>query len=74
MTVVKFDVAVTAETSDTAKGGGGVKIAVMSVAVPASGDVETASKNVAVTRIQFSVPISLPAGDRQERPAPPAQA
>lgn len=69
---VKFDVAVTAESSDEAKGGGGFKVAVLGVGASAAGEVGTASKNVAVTRIQFDIPISLPAGDQLKPPAPTA--
>lgn len=54
-TVVKFDVAVTAENEDSVKAGGGIKIAVVSLG--AGG--ETISKNSSVTRIQFSVPVRL---------------
>ena len=58
-TVVKFDVAVTAELSDFAKAGGGLKIAVFDLGAHG----ETGSKNVTTNRIQFSVPVALPAGD-----------
>lgn len=75
-TVIKFDVAVTAETTDSAKGGGGIKIAVMNVG--AEGQV--ASRNATVSRIQFSVPIVLPPNSqkpplpkREEPPPPPAR-
>lgn len=60
MTVVKFDAAVTAEMSDTVKAGGGFKVVVFSMG--ASG--EATEKNVAVTRVQFSIPLTLPAGDK----------
>jgi hypothetical protein len=49
LTVVKFDVAVTAETTDAAKGGGGFKVAVMSVGASAGAEAQTAAKNVAAT-------------------------
>jgi hypothetical protein len=65
---VKFDVAVTAESSDAAKGGGGFKVAVLGVGASAGGEIGTASKNVAVTRIQFEIPLLLPAGDRKAQP------
>jgi hypothetical protein len=55
-TIVKFDVAVTAESSDAAKGSSGIKIAVLNIGV--EGAVST--KNTSVSRIQFSVPIVLP--------------
>jgi len=58
-TVVKFDVAVTAELIDSAKAGGGLKIAVFSLGVHG----ETGSKNVVTNWIQFSVPVALPPGD-----------
>ncbi len=50
VTVVKFDVTVTAEITDSAKGGGGLKIAVFDLGVHG----EIGSKNVATNRIQFS--------------------
>jgi hypothetical protein len=60
MTIVRFDVAVTAETSDAVKGGGGFKVAVLSLGASS----EAAEKSVAATRVQFSIPIVLPATDR----------
>jgi hypothetical protein len=62
-TVVKFDVAVTAETSDALKGGGAVKVAVLQLSASVGAGAETGSKDTAVTRIQFAVPILLPRGD-----------
>jgi hypothetical protein len=61
---VSFDVAVTAETSNAAKGGASVKVAVLGIGGSAGGELGTTSKNVAITRIQFEVPLQLPAGDR----------
>jgi hypothetical protein len=58
-TVIKFDVAVTAELTDAAKGHAGLKIAVFNLGVHG----EMGSKNSATNRIQFSVPISIPPGD-----------
>ena len=69
---VRFDVAVTAETSDAAKGGGGFKVAVLGVGASAGGEIGAASKNVAVTRIQFDIPVLLPSGDQLKPPAPTA--
>ena len=60
---VAFDVAVTAESIDAAKGGAGFKVAVLGVGASAGGEASLASKNVAVTRIRFEVPIVFPAGD-----------
>ena len=68
---VKFDVAVTAELSDEAKGGG-FKVAVLGVGASAGGEVGMASKNIAVTRIQFDIPVLLPSGDQLKPPAPTA--
>lgn len=59
-TVVKFDIGVTAETTDSTKAGGGLKIAVLSVGVGG----EKVNKSTAINRIQFSVPICLPPGDK----------
>ena len=61
---MKFDVAVTAESSDAAKVEGGFKVAVLGIGTSAGADLGTASKNVAVTRIQIEVPVLLPAGDQ----------
>src|SRR5271163_4426416 len=58
-TVIRFDVAVTAELSDSAKGGGGLKVAVFNLGVHG----EIGSKNVTNNRIQFSIPINLPPGN-----------
>jgi hypothetical protein len=62
---VKFDVAVRAESSDQTKGGGAFKVAVLGMGASAGGEIGAASKNVAVTRIQFDIPILLPAGDQK---------
>jgi hypothetical protein len=58
-TWVKFDVAVTAEITEAAKAGCCPKIAVFDL----SAHGEIGNRNVATNRIQFSVPLSLPAGD-----------
>jgi hypothetical protein len=58
-TVVKFDVAVTAEVTGSAAAGGALKIAVFNLGAHG----ERGNKNVATNRIQFSVPVSLPSGD-----------
>jgi hypothetical protein len=63
---VKFDVAVTAETSDSSKAEGGFKVAVLGIGASAGGDLGSASRNVAVTRIQFEVPVLLPTGEKTE--------
>jgi hypothetical protein len=68
---VSFDVAVTAETSDAAKGGGGFKVAVLGMGASAGGELGSTTKNVAVTRIQFSVPVLLSASDRPQSGASP---
>jgi hypothetical protein len=68
LTFVKFDIAVTAESADTTKGGGGFKVAVLSIGVSAGGEAASIEKNTAVTRIQFAVPVLLPAGDRIRPP------
>jgi hypothetical protein len=56
---VKFDVAVTVEATDAAKMGGGFKVAVLGIGTSAGSDLETASKNTAVSRIQFDVPLEI---------------
>ena len=52
--MITFDVAVTAETTDQAKGGGSFKIAVMDAGVSAGGAASAGSRNVA------EVPVRLP--------------
>ena len=55
LTFVKFDVAVSAEASDATKRGG-TEVQVVS----------SAERQTDLTRVQFSVPVLLPAGDRQQ--------
>jgi hypothetical protein len=59
-TVVKFDIAVTAETSK--QGGGGAKVRIAVVDADLGGKLE--AKNTQVSRIQFSVPILMPKNPR----------
>lgn len=59
-TVVKFDMAVTAETGRTGGGAGKVRIAV--VEADLRGKLE--SKNMQVSRIQFAVPVLMPKNSR----------
>ncbi len=56
LTTIKFDVAVTAERQDTAKGGG--KIGINVIGASLSGESGTRSENV--SRIQFAVPLKFP--------------
>ena len=60
-TVVKFDMAVTAETSKGGGGGGKVKVAVAEANL--GGQPE--AKNTQVSRIQFSVPVLMPRNPRE---------
>ena len=60
LTFVRFDVAVTAESSDGTQFGGGLKVVVASSGATAT----TTAKNIEVTRVQFVVPLGLPADDR----------
>jgi hypothetical protein len=53
---VKFDVAVTAETTRGGGGGAKVRIAVVEADIGAKVD----AKNTQVSRIQFSVPVLMP--------------
>jgi hypothetical protein len=69
LTFVKFDIAVTAESADTTRGGGGFKVAVMSIGASAGGEAASSEKTTAITRIQFTVPVVLPAGDRNPPPS-----
>mgnify|MGYP001131451635 CR=1 FL=1 len=59
-TVVRFDVALTVEKSETSGGKGGVSIAVLSAGLGA----QVSSKNSAASRIQFAVPVVLPTNKR----------
>jgi hypothetical protein len=60
-TVVQFDVAVTAEDSERTSGQGGLRVAVLQAGVEG----ESTSKDVRISRVQFSVPVLLPASPRQ---------
>jgi hypothetical protein len=51
LTFVKFDVAVTTESADTTKGGGGFKVAVLSIGASSGGEAASIEKNTAVTRV-----------------------
>jgi hypothetical protein len=62
LTFVRFDVAVTAESSDDTKVAGGLKVV---VALSGSTMMSATSKNTEVTRVQFVVPLGLPPGDVQ---------
>jgi len=54
--VVEFDVAVTTTESDQSKGGAGIFIAPLAIGAQK----KTSETNMVVSRIKFSVPISLP--------------
>jgi hypothetical protein len=60
-TVVKFDMAVTAESAHSGGAGGKVRIAVVEANL--GGALE--SKNTQVSRIQFSVPLLMPRNPRE---------
>jgi hypothetical protein len=60
-TIVDFDVAITAEESDKAEGGAGVKV--LSIQFGAKGEVS--SKDTTVSRVQFAVPLLLPESKRE---------
>ena len=59
-TVVKFDVAVTAEQSKTGEAGASLRIAVVEAKL--GGQIE--GKDTRVSRIQFSVPLVMPQNPR----------
>lgn len=59
-TVVKFNVAVTAETADAAKGHGGIKILAFGGGIEG----QVSSKESAVSHIQFPVPLVMPPNKR----------
>jgi hypothetical protein len=58
-TVVRFDVGLTVEDTDSAKAGGGLKIAIFNAGVEG----QSIGKNTAVNRIQFAIHLGLPPGD-----------
>lgn len=60
-TIVDFDIALTVE--DASKGSGGGSLKVFGIGANAQG--ELASKDTTVSRIQFAVPILLPASERK---------
>ena len=60
-TIVDFDIAVTAEDSTKAAGGGGLKV----VGIGANLQGEYSSKGVTASRIQFAIPILLPESGRE---------
>ena len=60
-TIVDFDIALTVE--DSSKGGGGGALKVLGIGVNAQG--ELSSRDTTVSRIQFAVPLLLPASQRQ---------
>lgn len=56
--LIEFDVAVTVSERDIANGGAGIKIAGF---INIGGDLQNENANQSVSRIKFSVPLSLPA-------------
>ena len=56
-TMVKFDVAVTAEDSETAKAGGGVRVVSL---FRADGELETETVKSSISRISFGLPLEIP--------------
>jgi hypothetical protein len=60
-TIVQFDIAVTAEDSERTSGEGGLRVAVLRAGVEG----ESTSRDVRVSRVQFSIPILLPETQRQ---------
>lgn len=59
-TAIKFDVAVTAEQNNDVNGKLGMKVAVMGIGFEAGAGEKQGTRNSAVSRIQFSVPIMMP--------------
>lgn len=61
---VEFDVAVTVAQKTAGEGGGGVKVAVLQV----GGKLESATENVAVNRVRFTVPVAVPSTTMKREP------
>jgi hypothetical protein len=65
-TVIEFDLAVAAESSQTESGKGELKVAVLNAGIEG----ETTNKNAAANRVKFAIPVALPQSPRhwdQER-------
>ena len=60
-TIVDFDIALTVEDSNKGSGGGGLKV----FGIRANVQGELSSKDTTVSRIQFAVPVLLPASPRE---------
>ena len=60
-TIIDFDIAIIAEENTGKSGGGGLKVA----GIGANPEGESSFKDTRVSRIQFGVPILLPASKRQ---------
>ena len=60
-TIVDFDIALTVEDTSKGSGGGGLKV----FGIGANVQGELSSKDTTVSRIQFAVPILLPASERE---------
>jgi hypothetical protein len=60
-TIVDFDVAITAEDTDTIEGGAGIKV----MSIQFGGKGEASSKDTTVSRIQFAIPLLLPESKRE---------
>ena len=55
--LIDFDVAVTVNEKDTADGGAGIEIAGIQI----GGRLQNATENQSVSRIKFSIPLTIPA-------------
>gem|GEM_PF-691528 len=58
-TVVKFDVAVTTEESEAARGSAGIKVIPFNI----GGGLDASTANTSVSRVQFNLPLSLSDSD-----------
>ena len=64
VTVVEFDVAVTAASTGTSQGGGRLKIAAFGMGVRAGVEGTEQSHDETVSRLQFSVPLLMPPNEQ----------
>ncbi len=54
--LIEFDIGVTVNEKDTTSGGAGIKIAGLNI----GGDLQNESVNQRISRIKFSIPLTLP--------------
>lgn len=58
--LIEFDIAVTVNEKDTANGGAGIKI----VGISIGGSLQNETSNQSISRIKFSIPLTLPSNPK----------